>query len=357
MKGQGTYHNGISVQSTHCLLQLSDEFLHIYPEGETTNLFIWNVKKLQHCERHGEFLTITYGKQPYQRVQCTGELAQQVYDIWSGNIHIVPQPDYLWRGVAARFAFLAILILVIMVLSLFYILPWLGEKAVNLIPVETEVQIGERLSEVYTQESELNDSASYYLKEFVKQLEVDDTYKIDVKVINSEEINAFALPGGKIFVYSSLIKKMTSYEELVALLGHEITHVVNRHSLKSIGSGLASTVIISSLFGNAGGLSAGILAKAHEFKQLNYSRELETEADESAIQIMLQNNVNPVGMLNLLKLLKAENAETPRYMKYLSTHPDTDTRLQNINSKMDVSTQIKDRTDLMLIFNHLTSHL
>lgn len=218
---------------------------------------------------------------------------------------------------------------------LFYALPWIGEKASNLVPVEAEIQLGESIGEVYSRENEINDSATFYANEFVRNLDLDDTYKIDVKVIESQEINAFALPGGKIFVYSGILNKMDSYEQLVALLGHEVTHVTNRHSLKSICRSAATNLVIASIFGDLNGISAGILSQADQFKQLDYSRDLETEADNNGLAIMVENKVSPKGMLNLLKLLKEEGAEMPQFMKYLSTHPDTDSRISNISSNPD----------------------
>src|SRR5690606_36345304 len=113
--------------------------------------------------------------------------------------------------------------------------------------------------------------------------------------VDSEEVNAFALPGGKIFVYSGILEKMGSYKELTALLGHEISHVTNRHSLKSMSRNVASSLVLSSVFGDAGGLSVNLISKVNEFKSLDYSRDLETEADNEGLQVMLDNKVDPQG--------------------------------------------------------------
>jgi len=236
---------------------------------------------------------------------------------------------------------------------LFYVLPWLGEKAANLIPVEAEVMLADNISEAYNWQNNKNDSANYYMHQFVNQLDLNDTYKINVSVIESKEINAFALPGGKIFVYSGILDKMNSYEELVALLGHEVTHITNRHSLKSICRGATTSLVIAGLFGDVDGITAGILSKADEFKQLDYSRELETEADNNGLAIMLQNKVDPKGMLDLLNLLKEESVETPQFMKYLSTHPDTDSRISNVSSNTSVSTDFPENIKLKKLFEKL----
>src|SRR5262245_6462969 len=92
-----------------------------------------------------------------------------------------------------------LILLGIGIFILFYAVPWIGEKAAALVPVETEVLLGEGLGKTYEEQYETNDSASYFLNKFIDQLDLGDTYDIDAKVIVSEDINAFALPGGKIF--------------------------------------------------------------------------------------------------------------------------------------------------------------
>lgn len=237
--------------------------------------------------------------------------------------------------------------------ALFYGLPWLGEKAANLVPVEAEVQLGESLGDVYIRESKTNDSATWYVNKFIQHLELDDTYKINATIIKSDEINAFALPGGKIFIYSGILQKMNSYEELTALLGHEATHIINRHSLKSICRSATIGIVFAAIFGDASGISAGIISQAQQFKQLDYSRDLETEADNNGVSIMVQNKVEPKGMLDLLKLLKEEGDETPQLMKYLSTHPGTDSRIENISSQPAVTTTFSKNKTLEKLFKHM----
>jgi len=252
-----------------------------------------------------------------------------------------------------KLIFLIIAIAGVAIFTLFYVLPWAAEKASALIPVTTEMQIGESLAEAFTRGSDKNDSATYYVRQFVQELDLDDTYKIDVQVIESEDINAFALPGGKIFIYTGILAKMDSYEELVALLGHEVTHVVKRHSLKSICRSAASGLVISGLFGDVSGITAGILSQADQFKQLDYSRELETEADNNGLNVMLQNKVEPKGMLDLLKLLKEEEIEMPQFMKYLSTHPDTDSRISTISVNPLIKKEFPENEKLKELFEKI----
>jgi beta-barrel assembly-enhancing protease len=232
-------------------------------------------------------------------------------------------------------------------------LPKLAERAAGLVPVEYEVKLGESMVQNLETGSATNDSANYYLSRFVSALRLDSRYPINARVIVSEEINAFAVPGGNIFVYSGLLEKMGSYEELVALLGHEVTHVVKRHSLRSLLSSAATGIVISTMLGNNGGLGNWALSQADQLKQLDYSRELETEADNYGLGIMTVNRVDPEGMLRLLHILKQESIEDPGLMKYLSTHPETEARIQNIRSNPALKSDFENDEYLEFLFRKL----
>jgi len=171
--------------------------------------------------------------------------------------------------------------------------------------------------------------------------------------VNSPTVNAFALPGGQIFVYSGIIDKMKNYNELVALLSHEITHVTHQHSLKSLGRSAAAAIFISGLFVDISGISAGILDQANQLKQLRYSRELETEADQHGVDFMIKYKVSPEGMISLMQILDAEGEKQDGFMKYLSTHPETRERIHALKSNNRISANFKENLSLKAIFSDI----
>lgn len=175
-------------------------------------------------------------------------------------------------------------------------------------------------------------------------------------MLKSPEINAFAVPGGNIFVYSGIVEKMGSYEELAALLGHEASHVKKRHSLKSICRSAASGLFIAAMFGDISGISAGIISQADEFRQLQYSRELETEADLEGLNVMRENNIDGQGMVRLLQLLEKEAVRMPRLMKYVSTHPETDERISVVKTNLDQTSHASSE-EMKSIFEELKSEV
>jgi beta-barrel assembly-enhancing protease len=322
---KGVYHYDAASPAVDCEITLAEHKLFIYFTGQNRDMLIWDLKSLDSCAMYGATLKIVKDKVPGQYLECSGEIAKNIHQAWSNP----PPETHLGRPkkVISFMLFCLATIIGIGVLCYIYLLPWVAGKAVGLISEDLEIKLGNNLSEVYLREP-LNDSATFYANRFAGNLDLQTKYPIHIYVIESDEINAFAVPGGNIFVYSGLIKKMNTYEELAALLGHEATHVIKRHSLKSILSSAASGILISAFFGDMNGLSLWAVSKANEFKQMDYSRELETEADQHGLELMVHNKVNPKGMLDLLEVLKKESAEMPSMMKYLSTHPETEERIK-----------------------------
>lgn len=352
-----TYFDGKTAHANNCSIHITDEYVYIYFDDQNREQITWNRAHINHYDLNGDQLIIKYGPFPHQTLECNGVNSAVIYDkLSTKNITKKSKRFWLKNTIVIAIA-LNLVFVIICLVTYFFILPWVGEKSVALIPESTELQLGNSIAESILQSSVEEDSATYYSNIFASKLKTNTSYSIQITVVESDEINAFALPGGRIFVYSGIIKKLDSYEELVALLGHEISHVSEQHSLKSICSSAASSIFISFLFGDVTGISAGILEQADQFKQLNYSRELETQADNKGYELMLQNKISPMGMVNLLTLLQEESKETPEFMKYFSTHPETEMRIKNIQSKKETLTKFETNEELKLIFERIKENL
>lgn len=349
---KGFFNDGKGSGPLPCRYTLSEEALYIYLNEINPELFIWKLPDVISCEQ--ELSSVLFSNRDSSTLLGTGPVANQLASLVREGIRVKREK----QGILSAQSITMILgicfgtILVAMLLYL-YVLPWAAEKATVFVPVETEIALGEKLSEWFTAETETNDSVNYFLARFTDQLALDSVYPIRVKLIVSNEINAFALPGGNVFIYSALLEKTRSPEELVALLGHESTHISKRHSLKSMSRSMASGVLLSLLFGDA----SGLLSKADEFKQLDYSRELETEADINGLAIMVKNKVNPEGMISLLQILKSESENSPGYMHYLSTHPDAEARIESIKAEPNSRLSFDQDLNLRSSYEKIKSHL
>lgn len=300
--------------------------VNIYPETPGSEMLVWNASSFSSCAYVGGKLTARYRE---AELSCYGQEAAQVYNAWLEKDKVFPKDK---GGRTFRNLVITITLLFIGVVALiyFFVLPWVADKASRLIPADVEVEIGDKMSAAFLQQQPTNPTADSLINEFGAAIDFETTYPVRLHVLHNPEINAFALPGGHIFVHTGILCAMTSYEQLVALLGHEVTHVKNRHSLRGFSRAAASKLMISAIFGDAGGVAGAIVSQADEFGQLDYSRELETEADLHGLEIMRANNIPEQGMLDMLELLNSEGARTPGLMKYLSTHPETQERIERV---------------------------
>lgn len=351
------YGDGQSARKVLCRLSLIGNTLKLSFNNDGFTFLVWEIQRLHTVQFSGSLLHVHYGDYPHQWLQVEGEMAQKIFEIWSQKKPLSKATLWNNRKLPAFLITLIVGFLAIAAFSWFVVLPWVSVKASTLISVETEIDIGDKLALTYSTEESQSDSASAILQAFTNALKLDEVYPIRTEVIRSDEINAFALPGGRIFVYSGIIEKMKSYEELVALLSHESSHVTHRHSLKSMSRSAASSIVIATVFGDVGQVSAGLISKADEIRQLGYSRELETEADIEGLKTMAKNKVSGEGMLHLLELLKKEAAEMPALLTYVSTHPDTDARIAAISAQAEVKAKFEQNETLAKLFKSLQTQL
>ncbi|WP_298069327.1 M48 family metallopeptidase [uncultured Mailhella sp.] len=171
-------------------------------------------------------------------------------------------------------------------------------------------------------------------------------YKFPVQVVLHDSLNAFAAPGGFVFVYSGLMMQLRHESELAGVLAHEIAHVTQRHiagrvergkvmSLASLAGMLAGLAAGIAGGGDAGGaLMAGSMA-ASSAAMLNYSRVDEDDADRFGMQYLIKAGYPSTGMGGAFEVLKSQDWGIRGSMPtYLSTHPDLNLRLARIRTEL-----------------------
>ncbi|MCX8020999.1 MAG: M48 family metallopeptidase [Chitinophagaceae bacterium] len=235
------------------------------------------------------------------------------------------------------------------------IVPWLSEKMAGRVSIKTEEQFGDAVYDALGVSANADTVAGAYLNEFFKAMEVPTPYQIRISVSNSDVVNAFALPGGRIVVYKTLLQKINSYEELAALLSHEFVHVQNRHSTKSIFRRLGSRIFLGLLFGRFGSVAAVLADHADNLKSLKYSRRLEKEADLEGLKILLDRKINPKGFVDLFENLK-KSAPANALPEFLNSHPDLDDRMAYIREHSK-NAQPEENKKLKTIFETLKSKI
>lgn len=215
----------------------------------------------------------------------------------------------------------------------FWVLPFVSERMAMALPPVTDAQLGDPMFEGMKNELVIDEAGSATLQAFADRLTISPTFKLRLHLVKDDQVNAFALPGGHIVVYTGILEKMREPGELVGLLSHEGTHVEKRHSTCTIARALSGSLFLSLLLGDLGGVTAVLAQKGDELKGLSYSRDLETEADTIGIRRMHANGVDPQGMVKLLQLLEREAQDMPEGVSFLSTHPLTKERIDIAQAK------------------------
>lgn len=162
-------------------------------------------------------------------------------------------------------------------------------------------------------------------------------YQYDFHLLaDGETINAFALPGGQVFITTALFSKLENEDQLAGVLGHEIGHVIARHGGERITQnelfqGLSGATTIATGDHNAGQSMAAAL---NQFFAMPYGREQELQSDDIGVQLMLKSGYNPEAMIGVMEILKA-SAGPNRIPERMSTHPDPENRMAKIREAIE----------------------
>lgn len=217
-----------------------------------------------------------------------------------------------------------------------------GEKSLILIPTSYEVSIGQGMAQqVRDQETVLPDSVwQNYLDEIGQRIvKVSDRTDIEYHftVIESDQINAFAAPGGYIYFYTGLLSKMENESELAAVMAHEISHVVARHGVKRLQAAMGAQLAYQLVFGGddqSEALNAAInVGMGLAFA--GYSRENEREADRYGITYMRDAGYNPHGAVTMFqKLMELGGGGQNVFEQLASSHPEARERVENARAQI-----------------------
>ncbi|RYG43230.1 hypothetical protein EON79_17385 [bacterium] len=163
-----------------------------------------------------------------------------------------------------------------------------------------------------------------------------EPWQFSFDVVESKEINAFALPGGPVFFYTGILDRMKTEDEIAGVMGHEMTHVLREHWAYAVRDQQKKQGLLA--LGAVFGAPSGILQGASllsSMTDLSFSRNHESQADEGGFNLMSKTGYNPEGMVDVFRMLSSLGGRNGP--EFLSTHPDPGNRVKRLQSFVDKS--------------------
>lgn len=211
-------------------------------------------------------------------------------------------------------------------------------KGINFYSLEREIALGKQLAQEVERSSKMIDDpvVTEYVNRVGQNLVRNSDAKVPftIKVIDSDEVNAFALPGGFFYVNSGLILRAQEESELAGVMAHEISHVVLRHGTKNATKGeiMQLATIPLMLLGPGGWAGYGIYEAAQlaiPVTYLKFSRDAERQADYFGLQYMYHAGYDPNSYVTFFERIQADEKRRPGTIpKVFSTHPPTPERIE-----------------------------
>jgi len=215
--------------------------------------------------------------------------------------------------------------------------PVTGEKQRVSLTVDEEIRLGIQSAPEMIREfggehrdSKLQAYVDRVGNKLVQSTEAGSSpYKFEFHLLaDANTVNAFALPGGQIFITYALLSRLKNEDQLAGVLGHEIGHVINRHSAEHIAKqeltqGLIQATDIAS--GDPGMISRFI----GNMVNMKYGREDELESDDYGVKYLVEAGYDPEAMIDVMKILK-EASGGGNQPEFMSTHPSPDNRIEKL---------------------------
>lgn len=324
--------------------------------SQNGKVVVWPKEKIhKNIQKESDSMIILFGDEPADRFETND--AQIISKLKSIHAHYgfkIQKKNSVFYG---KSGFLVICFTLVLLIVGFYTygLNWMAKGVAAAIPIDTEESIGQSLYDQTVDAKKINSNKTKLINEFFKELHYRSDYYIKITIIDSSMINAFALPGGNIIVMSGIIDQMESYDELAALIGHELTHINEKHVTRSLVRTAGAYILISAVIGDVTGIAAAVAENADALRSLKFSRDLETDADEKGLEQMQEQKLNLNGMLKLFeRLKKAEQQQAPP--EFLSTHPATDERIGHVKELITNRPQVSVKNEkLEALFKEIKS--
>lgn len=332
------FFQGIQPKGREVHFEIQDGYIFISDPEKAQELSEWDPYLIKKHSYENQVLILKWGvRDPFEYLEIKEQNVIQILDTSYPEKKLLGGGGFSWES----FTFLRIGIWIMalgmaLMLVYFIMMPWIVRIGSNLVPIEWEKKWADQTEKSYIQSQEIDSLATIQMNRFYRALEHQSKYDIRIFVVNDSLVNAFAMPGGILVVNSAMLDKIKEYGQLVGLLGHELAHVEKRHSLQSILKSVGGVVILQFLVGGFDLFSGILFEQFRNLDQMAYSRTLEAEADQEAVEFCLRQGIHPDGIIGLFKILKEEESKhSVDVPSFLRTHPLTEDRIEQTSQLIE----------------------
>jgi Zn-dependent protease with chaperone function len=239
-------------------------------------------------------------------------------------------------GRTGRIVFWSVAAVASILAVVYFGIPAMADRLAPLIPAQVEHRIGEaldaRIRVVFGKKACTNSEGRAAFAAMVDKLKRAGGIEIplDVEVLSSRVPNAFALPGGKVYLLDGLLQKARNPDEIAGVIAHELGHVRHRDNLRKLIQTGGTSFLVGLLFGDVVGGGA-VVVTARAMLDASYSRQAEQSADAFAVEVMHRLGRSPLPMGQLLLRVTGEQAK--KSLTILASHPLTEDRLATMKKE------------------------
>lgn len=265
---------------------------------------------------------------PALQEQARRELGEQIARFLAKSRAESKRHSVMWLSVLAS--------VVLVGAAAFWGVKRAGQASVKVLPHSVDEQLGElAIENMDLQGTVLTDPV---LKQGVDKIMARlapkkiEGFTFQPRVVDASIVNAFALPGGPMVVYTGLMRAAENPEQLAGVLAHEMAHVTRRHGMQRIAQSLGVVAGIQLLFGDVSGIAAVAVEVLQQGAVNSYSREQEHEADMDAVKTMARAKIDPKALADFFALLDKREGNMPSIISWLGTHPDLKQRIADVRA-------------------------
>jgi predicted Zn-dependent protease len=211
----------------------------------------------------------------------------------------------------------------------------------NFFSKNEEIELGRRFSEEIAQKYPLLEDREItdYFAQIGRRIAANSDWpdlEFHFYVVDSKEINAFAIPGGHVYLNRGLILRADNLSEVTGVLGHEISHVVARHGTEQLSKQYGFAIVAQLVLGENPAMWQKITAELFgTLGLLHYGRAAESEADRLGVRYVYKTGYDPQGMISFFEKLLALQKKQPGLLdKLFSTHPPTKERIEGVKAEI-----------------------